>query len=296
VTEGSRTSRGRSINNLLDLQPQEKVAAILRVEYQKDEEGNDTTFDEERAENIVFATRNGTVKKTALADFRNYRKGGIIAIKIDEGNTLIDVRLTSGEDDLCLITHLGQCVRCSESTLRSMGRATRGVRGIRPRDGDFVVGMSIPVEGSAMLVASEKGIGKRTLFSEYPTKGRGGKGMLTMKVTEKTGPVIAALAVTNEDELMLMTNSGQSVRIRVAEVREAGRNTSGVKLIGLKVGELLQNVAKVVGDDEEIIDEEVVDGVTADEEASRQDAPATDMPDDSDTAPEADSSSEDDAE
>ena len=196
------------------------------------------------------------------------------------------MRLTSGQDDICLVTNQGLCVRCNEDTMRPMGRATRGVWGIRPREDDFVVGMCIPVEGSAMLVASEKGIGKRTLFSEYPTKGRGGKGMLTMKITDKTGPVIAALSVTSEDELMLMTNSGQSVRIRVAEVREAGRNTSGVKLIGLKEGELLQNVAKVIGDQEE----EMIEGEDADESADAEAETAADA--EADNTPEADSESE----
>ncbi|QQL45977.1 DNA gyrase subunit A [Sulfuriroseicoccus oceanibius] len=277
IPEGSRASKGRSINNLLDLQPQEKIAATLRVEYLTDDEGNDITFSEDRKENIVFATRNGTVKKTQLADFRNYRKGGLIAIRIDEDNSLIDVRLTSGEDDICLVTRNGLCVRCSESTLRAMGRATRGVWGIRPREGDYVVGMAVPAPGQAMLVASEKGIGKRTPFEDYPTKGRGGKGMLTMKITEKTGSVVSSLAVAEDDELMLMTNSGQSVRIRVAEIREAGRNTSGVKLMGLREGEFLQSVAKVVVDDEE--DSEGDDDVTVeggDDSAAAAEAPAAD--------------------
>jgi len=254
VPEGSRISKGRSIRNLLNLQPEEKIAAVLRLEYTvDDEEGDDITFRED-AGFVLFATRTGKIKKTALNDFRNFRRDGIIAIKLDEGNELIDVKLTSGSDEAVLVTRKGLSLRFKEEQARSMGRATAGVRGIRPVTGDYVVGLALVSDDYTLLVASEKGLGKRSSFGDYRSQTRGGKGIITMKVTEKTGEVVGALAVGPEDHLMLMTSGGQSIRIRAATVRETGRNAQGVKLLTLKEGELLQDIARVVPDDE---DEEV---------------------------------------
>jgi DNA gyrase subunit A len=247
VPEMPRTSRGRSIKNLLNLQPEEKVAATLRLEGSGADD-RDNTFTEDSF--VLFATRSGKVKKTMLSEFRNYRAGGIKAINIEEGNELIDVKLTGGDDDVCLITSGGYAVRCNESTIRSMGRTSAGVAGIRPRAEDFLVALVVVDETAQLLVASENGLGKRTNFGEYRTKGRGGKGMITMKVTEKTGAVVNALAVTDEDELMLMTNSGQSVRIPVAEIRETGRSAQGVRLMNLNEGEKLQDLARVPKEDD----------------------------------------------
>ncbi|RYD40922.1 MAG: DNA gyrase subunit A, partial [Verrucomicrobiaceae bacterium] len=240
LPEGSRTSTGRSIQNVLNLKPDEKIAALLRLERMTDDSGNDITFREE-AGYVFFATRSGKVKKTALNDFRNYRKDGIIAINLEEDNELIGVRLTSGEDEIVLVTHEGLSLRFHEEESRSMGRSSAGVRGIRPVVGDYVIGLGLVTPGCTLLVASENGIGKRTSFEEYRRQTRGGKGIITMKVTEKTGPVVGAVTVTEEDELMLMTSSGQSIRIRAAEVRETGRNAQGVKLLTLRKGEKLQD-------------------------------------------------------
>lgn len=200
---------------------------------------------------MLFATRSGKVKKTRLSDFRNYRKDGIIAIRIEEENELIDVKLTMGDDEICLVTNNGYCVRCKETDIRPMGRPSAGVRGIRPRENDYLVSLTVVEEGAQLLVASERGLGKRTNFEDYPTKGRGGKGVITMKVTEKTGPVIGALKVAEEDEIMLMTSAGQSVRIRAAEARLTGRNAQGVKLMNLREGESIQDIARVVSDKSE---------------------------------------------
>lgn len=250
LPEGSRASKGRSIKNVLDLQPEESIAAVLRLEYTTDEEsGNDITFRED-AGNVFFATRSGKVKKTSLYDFKNYRKAGTIAIKLDEGNELIGVRLTSGKDDVMLVTHRGMSIRFNEDQTRTMGRNSAGVRGIKPRDGDFVVGLAVVSEDARLLVASENGLGKRTPFGDYMAKNRGGIGMLTMKCTAKTGAVVGSLAVEDSDELMLMTDGGQSIRIRVSDVRETGRNAQGVKLVTLKAGEKLLAVARVMPDDE----------------------------------------------
>jgi len=250
LPEGSRSSKGRSIKNVLDLQPEENIAAVLRLEYTTDEEsGEDITFRED-AGNVFFATRSGKVKKTSLFDFKNYRKAGTIAIKLDEGNELIGVRLTSGKNDVMLVTHRGMSCRFNEDQARTMGRNSAGVRGIKPREGDFVVGLSVVTDEARLLVASENGLGKRTPFEDYMAKNRGGIGMLTMKCTDKTGPVIGSLAVEESDEVMLMTDGGQSIRIRVSDVRETGRNAQGVKLVTLNDGEKLQAVARVMPDEE----------------------------------------------
>ena len=267
VPEMPRTSRGRSIKNLLDLQPDEKIAATLRIVGEGENDRGNTFTDDYF---IFFATRSGRVKRTCLSEFRNYRAGGIKAINIEEGNELIEVKLTNGDNDICLITSNGYSVRFNENATRSMGRASRGVTGVRPREGDYLVALVVVDESAQLLVASERGLGKRTSFGEYPTKGRGGKGMITMKVTEKTGKVISAVAVTDEDELMLMTNSGQSVRIPVSEIRETGRNAQGVKLINLADGEQLQDLARVPKED--VADDESESGLEANAESDTQES------------------------
>lgn len=265
LPEGSRASKGRSIKNVLDLQPEETIAAVLRLEYTTDEEsGADITFRED-AGNVFFATRSGKVKKTSLYDFKNYRKAGTIAIKLDEGNELIGVRLTSGKDDVMLVTHRGMSIRFNEEQARTMGRNSAGVRGIKPREGDFVVGLAVVTDDARLLVASENGLGKRTPFGDYMAKNRGGIGMLTMKCTEKTGPVVGSLAVEEADEVMLMTDGGQSIRIRVSDVRETGRNAQGVKLVTLNQGEKLQAVARVMPDDESDAEPEEIESKAAED-------------------------------
>jgi len=172
IPEGSRASKGRSIKNVLNLQPDETIAATQRFERQLDEDGNDITLQVED-KFVLFATRSGKVKKTALAAFKNYRKDGIIAIKLDEGNTLIDVRVTNGDDEVILVTRKGKSLRFDEAQAKAQGRATAGVRGIRPEDDDYVVSMAIVNEEGTFLVASENGIGKRSPFSDYRVQSRG---------------------------------------------------------------------------------------------------------------------------
>ena len=260
IPEGQRAARGRSIRNLLNLQPAETVAATLRVERRTDAKGEDMTFAEDSGF-VFFATRTGKVKKTSLHDFRHFRKDGIIAIHLEEGNQLIDVRLTSGTDEVVLVTRNGLSLRFHEDQTRPMGRDTAGVRGLSPGDGDQVVGLVLVDETGALLVAAENGIGKRTPFADYRPQHRGGKGIITMKVTARTGPVVGALGVHTDDELMLMTSGGQSIRIRVSEIREAGRNTQGVRLVSLREGESLQGVARVIANG----DEDAADGPPAPE-------------------------------
>lgn len=278
IPEASRAAKGRSIKNVLNLKPEEKIAAMLRLERVTDDESNDITFRED-AGFVFFATRSGKVKKTALNDFRNYRKDGIIAINLEEENELIDVKLTSGDDELILVTHGGLSLRFHEDGARSMGRNSMGVKGITPREGDYLVGLSKVTEDSTLLVASENGLGKRTPFDDYRTQSRGGKGIITMKVTDKTGPVVGAVTVTEEDELMMMTSKGQSIRIKVSEIRETGRNAQGVKLVTLKEGEALQDIARVIPDEdggEEGEDGEATEAPEGAEEAAE--APKGDAP------------------
>jgi len=249
IPEMSRASKGRSIANFLNLQPGEKIAATIRIQAKKSSgpEGKDETWDPEL--HIFFATRTGIVKKSNLSDFSNIRKGGIIAVKIEEEDELIDAVLTTGVDEVVLVTKDGQSIRFNEDQLRDQGRSTVGVWGIRPAKGDYVIGIALVQPDATLLVAGENGIGKRTPFEDYRSQSRGGKGIITMKTGQKTGYVVGALTVRDHDEIMLITNKGKMVRTRVAEIREAGRNTMGVKLINLPESEKLQAVAPVVNED-----------------------------------------------
>jgi DNA gyrase subunit A len=269
IPDMGRASKGRSIANLLELKADEKVAALIRILSKTDANKEDVTW--QQSGELFFATQHGTVKKTSLSDFANVRKGGIIAISIDQGDTLIDVKQTRGSseggdegDDVVLITKAGMSIRFSESDVRSMGRSAGGVKGITLEKGDAVVALAVVVPDAALLVAGENGIGKRTSFDEYLVQGesgtrkqsRGGKGRITMKVGEKTGGVIGALPVRDTDEIMLITVGGQMVRTFVKDIREAGRNTMGVKLVNLDTGDKLQAIAPVISEGQEV----VVDG------------------------------------
>src|SRR6202162_638398 len=251
IPQMGRASKGRSIANLLELRPEEKIAATLRIE------AVDQTVDSDRSGgtwnsdlHIMFAARSGVVKKTNLADFGNVRKGGIIAIQIEPEDELIDALLTNGMDEVVLITRQGISIRFHEGDVRDMGRNAGGVWGIRPETGDQVVGIAKVIPDAQLLVAGSNGIGKRTDFDEYRVQSRGGKGIITMKTGERTGEVVGGLTARGSDELMLITTGGQMVRIRVSEVRETSRNTMGVKLVDLRENETLQDIAPVVSQEE----------------------------------------------
>jgi DNA gyrase subunit A len=256
IPDMGRAAKGRSIANLLELKADEKVAALIRILSKTDDDKEDVTW--QQSGELFFATRMGTVKKTSLDEFSNVRKGGIIAISIEPGDTLIDVKLTRGStgetdpgDDVVLITKDGMSIRFHESDVRSMGRAAGGVRGISLEKEDALVAAAIVVPDAKLLVAGENGIGKRTDFEEYRAQSRGGKGIITMKTGDKTGGVIGALTVRDNDEIMLITVGGQMVRTFVRDIREAGRNTMGVKLVNLDEGDKLQAIAPVVGEEQE---------------------------------------------
>jgi DNA gyrase subunit A len=260
IPDMGRAAKGRSIANLLELKAGETIAALIRVLSKTNQNKEDVTW--EQPGELFFATKQGTVKKTSLNEFTNVRKGGIIAITIEPGDTLIDVKLTRGSiiekdevkdpgDGVVLITRDGMSIHFNESDVRSMGRSAAGVRGINLSKGDEVVALAIVVPDAKLLVSGENGIGKRTDFKEYRPQSRGGKGIITMKTTEKTGAVVGALTVRDADEIMLITVKGQMVRTCVKDIREAGRNTQGVKLIELESGDKLQAIAPVIGEDKE---------------------------------------------
>ena len=252
IPEMGRAAKGRSIANILELRANEKIAATIRVQSKRAGTGPnaaDNTWDENL--HIIFATRSGIVKKSNLSDYANVRKGGIIAIQIEADDCLIDAKLTSGNDELVLITKEGMSLRFHEEQLRDQGRNTVGVWGIRPEKNDHVVASAIVKPTEMLLVAGENGIGKRTPFDDYRKQSRGGKGIITMKTGDKTGNVVGALTVTDIDELMLITTKGQLIRTRVKEIRETGRNAMGVKLLTLREGEKLQAIAPVVSQAEE---------------------------------------------
>jgi len=259
IPDMGRASKGRSIANLLELKTGESIAALIRIVAKTGPNKEDITWQQPGF--LFFATRHGTVKKTPIADFANVRKGGIIAIGIDPGDLLIDVKLTSGQDQVVLITRDGMSIRFSEDDVRAMGRPAAGVRGITLEKDDAVVAQAVVVKDATLLVAGEHGIGKRTPFDMiledgriepvYRLQSRGGKGIITMKANEKTGAVVGALTVRDADEIMLITAGGQMVRTFVKDIREAGRNTQGVKLINLEATDKLQAIAPVISEQQE---------------------------------------------
>ncbi len=256
IPEGSRTAKGRAIANIIELQTGEKIAAMICIKEFAESE-----------QRIVLATEKGVTKKTLLSDYKNHRKGGLIGINIDEGDKLIGARLTSGNDDVLLVTSNAQSIRFPETDLRDQGRATRGVRGIKLKtEKDKVVAIEIvnqttedePVKGEEvaakklLLIAGANGLGKRTEFSDYRVQSRGGSGIIAIKSDKVAG----ALSVTEEDEIMMFTKKGQAVRSPINTVRVTGRATSGVKLVNLAEKDELIGISKVIASEEEESGEE----------------------------------------
>jgi DNA gyrase subunit A len=259
IPDMGRAAKGRGIANLLELKQSETVAALIRIEARTGPNKEDTTWQQPGF--LFFATQQGTVKKTPLDGFAHVKKGGIIAIGIEPGDALIEVKLTSGQDQVVLITGGGMSIRFSEEDVRTMGRPAAGVRGISLDPGDSVVALAVVVKDATLLVAGENGIGKRTPFDMvlengivepvYRLQTRRGKGIITMKTTDKTGRVIGALTVRDADEIMLITTGGQMVRTFVKDIRETGRNAQGVKLINLVEGDKLRAIAPVISEQQE---------------------------------------------
>jgi DNA gyrase subunit A len=233
-----RAARGKPLVNLLHLGPEEKISAILPMREFRD------------GRYLCFATLRGLIKKTDVMAYSNPRPSGLIAIALEEGDEVIDVHETDGEREIILSTRNGQAIRFPETGVRAMGRGTYGVKGITLEDDDAVVAMAIVDPAASLLAVSTLGSGKRTEMEEYRITHRGGKGIITMRVTEKTGPVIGVLIVTDEDQIMLITTAGKLIRLRVLEVRQSGRNTQGVRLIGLEPGEQVVAIARLAESEE----------------------------------------------
>ncbi len=238
LPEGGRAARGKAIVNLLDIGSDEKIAALINVR-----EFSDDHY-------LVMATERGIVKKTRLSEYGNVRAGGIIGIAIEEGDQLIGVRLTDGHDEVMLITRDGMSIRFSEEALRDQGRATIGVKGITLKKGDRVESLVVVEPGATLLVATENGYGKRTAFEEYRSQSRGGKGIITIKASERNGHVVGAHAVRDADAIMLITSEGQMIRMPVSDLRVISRNTQGVRLINLEEGDKLVSATTVEPEDE----------------------------------------------
>ena len=233
IPEASRTSRGTAIINILQLQPDEKITAMIPI---KDFKEGDYLF---------MATKKGLVKKTPILDYANVRKTGLAAITLREDDELIEVKITDDERDVILVTQYGQCIRFHESDVRSTGRTSMGVRGMNLSDRDEVVAMQLDAQGEELLIVSEKGMGKRTRMEEFTAQNRGGKGVKCYKITEKTGNVVGAKAVGPDDEIMIINTDGIVIRMECAGISVLGRITSGVKLINLKEHEEVASIAKV---------------------------------------------------
>ena len=245
IPEGSRNSRGVAIINLLQLNPGEKISAIIPF------------MGMEENKNLFMVTKNGIVKKTRVTEFKNIHKNGLKAINIREEDELIEVKTTDSSSEIFLVTKYGMCIRFKETNVRETGRSSMGVIGMTLDDGDEVVGMQLDSQGDSLLIVSEKGYGKRSTLDQFRLQHRGGKGLRCYKIMEKTGYIIGVKAVTDENEIMMITSGGIIIQIRMNDIRNLGRITSGVKLINLDEGVEVAKIAKVrekVSDGEQEID------------------------------------------
>ncbi|MGZ5264355.1 MAG: DNA gyrase subunit A [Kaistella sp.] len=240
IPEGSKTSKGRAVQNLINIEPDDKIKAYIRTNDLKD-------VDYVNKMNVVMITKNGTIKKTSLEAYSRPRTNGVNAIEIRDNDQLLGARLTSGDSEIMIATKNGKCIRFPEEKARAVGRGSIGVRGISLEDNDEVIGMIVvnDVQNETVLVVSEKGYGKRTAVEDYRVTNRGGKGVITLNITEKTGNLIAIQNVTDEDGLMIINKSGVAIRMGMDEMRVMGRNTQGVKVINLKNNDSIAAIAKV---------------------------------------------------
>jgi DNA gyrase subunit A len=241
IPEGSRTNKGRNIANLIQIPSGEKIREIICIPNEEDIEGK---F-------LLFSTERGLVKKSALSDYKNVKQSGLKAIKIVDGDNLLNVRVTTGEHDVLLCSSSGKIIRFSEEDCRPMGRVSQGVKGINIDEDERIIGMEIIDDGVEILSVTENGYGKRTSASQYRKQTRGGKGILAMRLTDKNGEICAIKPVTEEEDLMIITDKGQVIRTKMSGISLMGRATQGVRIIRLKDGEKVVAVENIVEDDEE---------------------------------------------
>lgn len=253
IPEGSKTAKGRAVQNLINIEPDDKIKAYIRTNDLKD-------VDYVNSMSVVMITKNGTVKKTSLEAYSRPRTNGINAIEIRDNDQLLGARLTNGNAQIMIATKNGKCIRFEEEKVREVGRGSIGVRGITLEDNDEVIGMIVvnDVDDETVLVVSERGYGKRTAVEDYRITNRGGKGVITLNITEKTGNLIAIQNVTDEDGLMIINKSGVAIRMGMDEMRVMGRNTQGVRMINLKNNDEIAAIAKVEMDKE--VEEDETEG------------------------------------
>lgn len=256
IPEGSKTAKGRAIQNLINIEPDDKIRAYIRTNDLKDVDYINQMF-------VVMVTKNGIIKKTSLEAYSRPRVNGVNAIEIREDDQLLEAKLTTGTSQIMIATKNGKCIRFPEEKVRAVGRTSIGVRGIELSDNDEVIGMIVAndIENETVLVVSENGYGKRTAVEDYRITNRGGKGVITLNITEKTGNLIAIQKVTDDNDLMIINKSGVAIRMSVSDMRVMGRNTQGVRLINLKNNDAIAAVAKVE------VDRDVDDGGLEEEES-----------------------------
>lgn len=233
IPEAGRTARGTAVINLLQLNPGEKITAMIPIRE----------YDENK--NLFMVTKTGIVKKTPLNEFANVRKNGLTAINLRDDDELIEVKTTDKDSEIFLVTKQGMCIRFKETDVRATGRASMGVIGMNLDDGDEIIGMQLQSQGDSLLIVSENGMGKRTFLNEFTVQKRGGKGVKCYKITEKTGDVVGVKAVNDENEIMMITTEGIIIQLRMEDISTLGRITSGVKMINLEKGIKVAQIAKV---------------------------------------------------
>lgn len=266
IPEGSKTAKGRAVQNLINIEPDDKIRAYIRTNDLKDVDYVNSMY-------VVMVTKNGIIKKTSLEQYSRPRVNGINAIEIREDDQLLEAKLTTGTSEIMIATKGGKCIRFPEEKVRAVGRSSIGVRGIDLSDGDEVIGMIVvnDIQNETVLVVSEKGYGKRTAVEDYRITNRGGKGVITLNITEKTGNLIAIQSVTDEDGLMIINKSGVAIRMGMDDLRVMGRNTQGVRMINLKNNDEIAAVAKVMMDKE--VEEETEETVENIDQETQNQAP-----------------------
>jgi DNA gyrase subunit A len=266
IPEGSRTSKGRAIQNLINIPQDDKVVAYINVDNLKDEEYINNHY-------IVLCTKKGVIKKTTLEAYSRPRVNGINAVTVRDGDNLLEAKLTNGNNNIMMAIRSGKAIRFPESLVRPMGRNASGVRGVRlANDEDELVGMVCVEEGdnNDILVVSEKGYGKRSAVEDYRTTNRGGKGVKTLNITDKTGKLASIKAVNDEDDLIIINKSGVLIRLEVKSLRVMGRATQGVKLINIKDSDSIASVTKVPA-----MEEEEIEAIEGELETNDENPPAT---------------------
>ena len=256
IPDAGRTAKGMAIVNLLQLQPEEKIATVIPI----------SGFDDSKY--LIIGTKSGIIKKTELKEYSNMRKGGLIAVELRDGDELVNARLADEDEQIMIVTRKGMSIRFSEKDVRATSRASIGVKGITLRDDDYVIGMDVCREGDTVLIVTEKGFGKRTALNEYKIQNRGGKGIMTYRVSDKTGELVGMMPVQDSHDVMLITSSGTIIRMHASEINVIGRATSGVTLMRTREDNMIVSCARTDREEEAGAEENGAEAAEAGEENS----------------------------